>query len=88
VSSKGSAPFLSRRKFVMQGSMSMAAIAGAASLNPCPGFTQTSATEYAEVATGCGHLRGLRQGDLVTFKGVPYAGAVSGTNRFKAAPPL
>ena len=26
--------------------------------------------------------------DLVTFKGIPYAGPVSGANRFKAAPPL
>jgi carboxylesterase type B len=30
----------------------------------------------------------MRQGDLVTFKGIPYAGPVSGANRFKAPPPL
>ncbi len=30
----------------------------------------------------------MRTGDLTTFKGIPYAGSVSGANRFKAAPAL
>jgi para-nitrobenzyl esterase len=49
--------------------------------------TQTK-TEYVTATTVYGKLRGSRRGDLVTFKGVPYAGSVSGANRFKAAPVL
>src|SRR3954465_6181706 len=41
-----------------------------------------------EVKTAYGRVRGLDTGGLVTFKGIPYAGPVSGTNRFKAAPAL
>jgi para-nitrobenzyl esterase len=84
----GSAPLLDRRKFLVRGSMTVAAIAGATSLTPRLGFAQETTTEYAEVATAYGRLRGLRQEGLVTFKGIPYAGPVSGASRFKAAPPL
>ena len=38
--------------------------------------------------TAYGRLRGLQNAGLATFKGIPYAGSVSGANRFKAAPPL
>jgi len=65
-----------------------AALAGAASFAPQLGFGKTAATEYVEVKTAYGRIRGQRQGNLVTFKGIPYAGPVSGANRFKAAPPL
>ena len=44
--------------------------------------------EYVEVSTSYGRVRGRRSEGLATFKGMPYAGAVSGANRFKAAPPL
>ncbi len=47
-----------------------------------------AAAEYVEVKTRYGRIRGKRNGNLVTFKGIPYAGRVSGANRFKAAPPL
>jgi para-nitrobenzyl esterase len=87
-SCSGSAPLLDRRNFLVRGSMTMAAIAGAASLKPGLGFAQPGATEYVEVVTGHGRLRGSRQSGLVTFKGIPYGGPVSGANRFKAAPPL
>ena len=33
-------------------------------------------------------MRGDKHDDLTTFRGIPYAGSVSGANRFKAAPPL
>jgi para-nitrobenzyl esterase len=68
--------------------MTIATIGGALSSNPVSGFAQKSTTEYVEVKTGYGRIRGLRQGDLVTFKGIPYAGSVSEANRFRAAPPL
>lgn len=43
---------------------------------------------YVEVRTNAGRVRGARSRGLATFKGVPYAGSVTGANRFKAAPPL
>jgi para-nitrobenzyl esterase len=47
---------------------------------------QAAEPDYVEVKTANGRLRGVRTGDLTTFKGIPYAGSVSGTSRFKAAP--
>ena len=44
--------------------------------------------EDAIVSTSFGRVRGSRRGDLVTFKGIPYGGPVSGRGHFKAAPPL
>jgi len=63
------------------------ALTGAAALQRM-GFGQTAEPEYVEVKTAHGRLRGARTGNLTTFKGIPYAGSVSGANRFKAAPPL
>jgi hypothetical protein len=34
--------------------------------------------EDAIVSTSFGRVRGSRRGDLVTFKGIPYGGPVSG----------
>lgn len=85
---KGSASLLNRRQFLAQGSMTMTALAGAAWSKPRLGFAQTDRTEYVTVKTAYGRVRGRRQGDLVTFKGIPYAGPVSGAHRFKAAPLL
>ncbi|HLK68389.1 MAG TPA: carboxylesterase family protein [Bryobacteraceae bacterium] len=44
--------------------------------------------QYVDVKTAYGRLRGLQSAGLATFKGIPYAGSVSGANRFKAAPAL
>ena len=80
---------LDRRKFLTSSSMVMAAVA-TSSLLGTDGFAweQPAAAETVEVKTAYGRLRGARKGDLITFKGVPYAGTVSGENRFKAPPPL
>src|SRR4051812_991333 len=43
---------------------------------------------YIEVETTGGRIRGAASNGLMTFKGIPYAGSVSGANRFKTAPPL
>jgi para-nitrobenzyl esterase len=51
-------------------------------------LAQFEEPQYAEVKTAYGRVRGLRGEGLVTFKGIPYAGSVSGANRFKAAPAL
>jgi para-nitrobenzyl esterase len=73
-------PRVNRRSFLGTAAM----FAGAVSL----GFAQDTRTEFVEVKTAYGRVRGRRQGALVTFKGIPYAGLVAGANRFKAAPPL
>jgi para-nitrobenzyl esterase len=51
-------------------------------------FAQAPDTQYVEVKTSHGRLRGAKTTDLTTFKGIPYAGSVSGANRFKRAPAL
>jgi para-nitrobenzyl esterase len=80
---------LDRRKFLSGSSMAMAAVAG----NWLPdgnkfAWAPSATVETVEAKTAYGRIRGTRQGDLSTFKGVPYAGPVSGENRFKAPPPL
>ncbi len=42
---------------------------------------------YVEVETANGRLRGGHSRGALAFKGIPYAGTVDGTNRFKEAPP-
>jgi para-nitrobenzyl esterase len=51
------------------------------------GLGQSGKAEFVEVKSACGRLRGVAQNGITTFKGVPYAGSVSGPNRFKAARP-
>src|SRR5438270_12584069 len=46
-------------------------------------FAQPEESQYAEVKTAYGRLRCLKGQGLVTFKGLPYAGAVAGGNRFR-----
>lgn len=45
-------------------------------------------SEYVVVETAHGRLRGFRRNGVVLFRGVPYAGPVAGSNRFRKAPPL
>src|SRR5438034_9341180 len=80
---------LDRRKFLSKGSMALAAIASS-SLGSASGLAGglPATAETVEVKTAYGRLRGTRKGALSTFKGVPYAGSVSGENRFKAPRPL
>ena len=75
---------LSRRRFVAQGSAALAIAATPFNRS----IAQDKQTDYVEVETKYGRLRGSSADGLVTFRGVPYAGSVSGPNRFKAAPPL
>src|SRR5512139_1068929 len=69
----------SRREFFTGSAM---ALAGRTIL------AQTDKADYVEVETSGGRVRGQRGKGICTFKGIPYAGNVSGANRFKAAPPL
>jgi para-nitrobenzyl esterase len=76
---------LSRREFVARASVTLA---GAAALPKGYAFADTSKSEFIEVDTTYGRIRGTKGDGVATFKGIPYAGSVSGANRFKAAPPL
>ena len=49
--------------------------------------TQTVAP-FVEVEIASGRIRGGHSRGALAFKGIPYAGPVSGRNRFKAAPPV
>lgn len=46
-----------------------------------------AAGEASIVEVSEGRLRGLRAGGVAVYRGIPYAGSVSGAHRFKAAPP-
>lgn len=43
---------------------------------------------FIEVETASGKVRGGHARGALAFKGIPYGGSVSGTGRFKAAPPV
>ncbi|HEV2269360.1 MAG TPA: carboxylesterase family protein [Steroidobacteraceae bacterium] len=43
---------------------------------------------FVEVAIHSGRIRGGHSRGALAFKGIPYAGSVSGRNRFKEAPPV
>src|SRR5689334_24744830 len=75
---------LTRRDILAQGPL---ALTCAAALQGHV-FAQSAEPESVEVKTAYGRVRGLKSDGLATFKGIPYAGSVSGANRFKAAPPL
>jgi para-nitrobenzyl esterase len=74
---------LTRRQFLKAGAMASAAFS-----IPVPRLIAQAPSEYVTVATRAGKVRGAREDDVLIFRGVPYAGPVDGTNRFKEAPPV
>jgi para-nitrobenzyl esterase len=50
-------------------------------------YTQVTAP-FVDVETASGRIRGGHCRGALAFKGIPYAGSVSGDNRFKAPPPV
>ena len=64
------------------------ALIGASTGRGAFGRTALGEAQFIEVETSGGRVRGTQADGLVTFKGIPYAGSVSGRNRFKAGPPL
>src|ERR1700758_3012335 len=53
---------------------------------PLTTYTLTTAP-YVEIETASGRVRGGHSRGALAFKGIPYAGSVSGVARFKEAPP-
>ena len=76
---------IGRRRFLSETSI---ALVGASTVLGPFGRTTRGESQFIEVETSGGRVRGAQSDGLVTFKGIPYAGSVSGRNRFKAAPPL
>jgi len=67
--------------------------AAAVSLLPRASFAELSRSTiptapFVEVEIANGKVRGGQCRGAIAFKGIPYAGNVSGKNRFKAAPPV
>jgi len=73
---------MKRRELILGASASLTAMALGR-----PMRAQT-AQGFVVAKTRHGKLRGVRTDGVEIYRGVPYAGPVSGTNRFKPAPPL
>lgn len=73
------------RRAVLAGGLALGAVAGRA-------FGQDLSTvpvaPFVEAKTTAGRVRGGTARGALSFKGIPYAGRVSGGNRFKAPPPV
>ncbi len=76
---------LTRREILSHSSIVVACAAEAGS---CLSAQSNQEPRYVETKTVYGRVRGLQDEGLATFRGVPYAGSVSGVNRFKAAPAM
>ncbi len=70
---------ISRRDFLTNLSLTTAAL----SIPPFALSSSFQKNEFVEVETSHGKMRGIRSEGVNTFKGVPYAGRVSGDRRFR-----
>ncbi len=79
-----------RRRTLLQ--IGGAAVAAPSLWLPARADAPTWATQtvepFLEVETASGRIRGGHSRGALAFKGIPYAGPVSGKNRFKAPPPV
>jgi para-nitrobenzyl esterase len=75
----------SRREFLSSVSTAAAATVGVWRYGP---RLVRRVEEYVVVETAFGKLRGVRDHDVSVFRGVPYAGTVSGERRFRRPGPL
>ncbi len=53
-----------------------------------PAWPTQTVAPFLEVETASGRLRGGHSRGALAFKAIPYAGSVSGPNRFRAPPPV
>jgi para-nitrobenzyl esterase len=75
---------INRRKFISNISLATAAVS-------LPGIIYSSFKtfdDYVEVEITHGKIRGLRNNGVNIFKGIPYAGKISGDRRFRRPAPL
>ena len=82
---------ISRKKFLTQISLSTAASVTFPKLgySSSPYFAnRTIVEEYVEVEITHGKIRGVRTDGVNIFKGIPYAGRISGDRRFRRPAPL
>lgn len=68
-----------RRKF-----LSTASAASALFVLPNLVYSSFAIGDYIQVETSYGRIKGIRDNGVNIFKGVPYAGQVSGERRFRA----
>jgi para-nitrobenzyl esterase len=74
---------IGRREFIFNVSRFSGGLAAAPMLK-----AQSAKSETVVAKTSHGQVRGARHGNVIVFKGIPYAGSPAGENRFKAPPPL
>ncbi len=75
---------IGRRDFLSRLSLAAAAFSVPSYVFPAVGRP----AEFVEVETSYGKIRGTRSDGVTVFKGVPYAGSVSGDRRFRRPAPL
>lgn len=85
---------LSRRELIgagaglmLIGPSSLLSIAGGSGVGGELSRSTLITEPYVVVDTALGRIRGGHSRGALAFKGIPYAGSVSGANRFKPAPP-
>jgi len=84
-------PAIGRKKFLTQISLSTAAAVAFPKLGyPSSGYFANygNIEEYVEVEIAHGKIRGVRTNGVNIFKGIPYAGRISGDRRFRRPAPL
>jgi para-nitrobenzyl esterase len=82
---------INRRQFVNRMSLSAAAAIAFSKFGySTPGYFayQNSAIDYVDIEITQGKIRGIRTEGVNIFKGIPYAGRVSGDRRFRRPAPL
>jgi para-nitrobenzyl esterase len=62
-------------------------VGAALGLLPLCGRPRAADAEACHADVSEGRLRGIRQGAVDIYRGIPYAGSVAGAHRFQAAPP-
>ncbi|MES3035664.1 MAG: carboxylesterase family protein [Gemmatimonadota bacterium] len=75
---------ISRRGFLSSASLAAAGVAGFPRLAQSLGSFDDSVV----VETSFGKVRGAREGEVSVFRGIPYAGRISGDRRFRRPAPL
>lgn len=76
---------LNRRQFVSR--ISLASVAAVLPKSSISSFYQQT-TDYVTTETSHGKIRGIRTEGVNIFKGIPYAGRISGDRRFRRPEPL